>query len=563
MFRFGLKTKLVAGFGTLLTFLVLLGGSSYYAVQRVADVTEAANSSLQERQLAAMSENAFRRTVRAANDHIFNGDAASLKRYQTEREETRARLAELRNTLTSDQTLTLLDAFRNAGERALRLDDRAIALRRASRTYEATTLAFGPEMEESMRAMAEAAAQLETIEGQVAQDNLSVEHQMQRRANHITITLVSLGLVLGLLTTALIGRSITVGISRMLVMIQQVAERNLTIEDIETGTDDEIGKACLALNQMKNNLCEMIVAIVATAERVASASEEIAVSTTRSAESAETQSRQADQVSGAIEELAVTVQLVEEHSRKAGATSLKSAEVARAGASVMDETLSAIRHIASSSRNNAVRVTDLGASSLQITKIVGVIQDIADQTNLLALNAAIEAARAGEQGRGFAVVADEVRKLAERTTSATKEISVTVKSIQSETQNAVDAMERESRDVEEGVGKTAASGAVLKEIMQMSAEVDSAITQITDAARTQLTAADQVRSSIHEISNLVRGSSASAQETASACSDLSRLAANLRQMVNRFTLPSRGARNGPADRAPQTSARPRAAAAGQ
>jgi methyl-accepting chemotaxis protein len=563
MSRFGLKTKLVAGFGTLLTLLVLLGASSYYAVLRVAVATEAANSSLQEKHLAAMTENAFLRAIRLANDQIFNGDAVSLRRYETEKAETRARLSELKRTLTSDKALALLTSLQNAGEHALRMDDKAIALRRASRSYEATTLAFSPEMEAAMRDITNAATQLETVEDQLAQDSLAVEHQMQQRANHITITLVSLGLVLGLLTTALIGRSITVGISRMLIMIQQVAERNLTIEDIETGTDDEIGKACLALNQMKNNLCEMIVAIAATAERVASASEEIAVSTTRSAESAETQSRQADQVSGAIEELAVTVQLVEEHSRKAGAMSLKSAEVARAGADVVDETLSAIRHIASSSRDNAVRVTDLGASSRQITKIVAVIQDIADQTNLLALNAAIEAARAGEQGRGFAVVADEVRKLAERTTSATEEISVTVKSIQSETQNAVDAMEHESRDVEAGVEKTAASGAVLKEIMQMSAEVDSAITQITDAARTQLDAASQAGSSIQQISNLVRESSASAQETASACNDLSRLAANLRQMVNRFTLPSHGARKSPPHRAPHTSPHARAAAAGQ
>ena len=446
------------------------------------------------------------------------------------------------------------------------MTDRAIALHRASHSYEATTLAFGPEMEQAMAEMAEAAAQLGTMEDRLAQDDLAVEHQTEGRANFITIALVSLGLLAGLLTATLIGRSIAAGISRMLLVIHQVTERNLAIEDIPVASSDELGKACLALNQMKNNLCEMIIAITGTAERVASASEQIAVSAERSASSARSQSSQAGQVSCAMEEMAATVHLVDENSRKASSSSLKSAEVAQRGGVVIEETLAAIRNIAESSRDNARRVNALGASSLQISKIVAVIQDIADQTNMLALNAAIEAARAGEQGRGFAVVADEVRKLAERTTSATKEIATTVKSIQSDTQNAVDAMERQSREVEGGVEKTSASGAVLNEIMHMSAEVDSAITQITDAARTQMSATQQVKSSIVEISNLVRESSTSADETASACNDLSRHALDLRHMVNQFKLPSshwQDRLSEPATAPPEPPIRAVAAAAGR
>jgi methyl-accepting chemotaxis protein len=140
-----------------------------------------------------------------------------------------------------------------------------------------------------------------------------------------------------------------------------------------------------------------------------------------------------------------------------------------------------MRSIAESTKAVASRITELGKSSEQIGKIIAVIDDIADQTNLLALNAAIEAARAGEQGRGFAVVADEVRKLAERTTKATKEIASMIESIQKETKSPVQAMEKGSREVQLGVEKTTASGAALGEIIRMSEQVGDMISQIAEA----------------------------------------------------------------------------------
>ena len=145
-----------------------------------------------------------------------------------------------------------------------------------------------------------------------------------------------------------------------------------------------------------------------------------------------------------------------------------------------------MRGIADSTTKVASTVTQLGKGSEQIGKIISVIDDIADQTNLLALNAAIEAARAGEQGRGFAVVADEVRKLAERTTKATKEITDMIESIQRETQNAVQAMEQEIKEVQVGVEATSASGAALREIIKLSEDVGDMIATIATAATNNL-----------------------------------------------------------------------------
>jgi methyl-accepting chemotaxis protein len=179
---------------------------------------------------------------------------------------------------------------------------------------------------------------------------------------------------------------------------------------------------------------------------------------------------------------------------------------------------------------------ELGKSSDQIGRIAGVIDDIADQTNLLALNAAIEAARAGEQGRGFAVVADEVRKLAERTTTATKEIAQMIKNIQEETRTAVTAMEAGTKQVEDGVQSTSQAGDSLKQIIHMSEQVGEMITHIATAATEQSSAGEEVNNNMEQIAKLVRESAEGAQQSAKACQDLSGLALDLQNLVTKFKL---------------------------
>src|SRR5215471_8755116 len=237
-----------------------------------------------------------------------------------------------------------------------------------------------------------------------------------------------------------------------------------------------------------------------------------------------------------------TVMQVSENSNKAAEASRQAAETARHGGSIIDETLAKMRGIAQSVGATARKVEELGKSSDQIGRIIGVIDDIADQTNLLALNAAIEAARAGEQGRGFAVVADEVRKLAERTTTATKEIAQMIKSIQDETRLAVGAMEQGTKQVEEGVSSTAKAGESLQEIIRMSEQVGEMITHIATAATEQSSATEQVNNNMDQIARLVKESAVGAQQAAKACQDLSGLALDLQKMVGEFKLEGKSAR---------------------
>jgi methyl-accepting chemotaxis protein len=237
-----------------------------------------------------------------------------------------------------------------------------------------------------------------------------------------------------------------------------------------------------------------------------------------------------------MQEMSTTVNTVSDSCNKAADAAREAAETARAGGSIVDATLAKMRLIAGAVGASATKMEELGKSSDQIGRIISVIDDIADQTNLLALNAAIEAARAGEQGRGFAVVADEVRKLAERTTTATKEIAQMIKNIQDETKVAVSAMESGTQQVEEGVTSTAKAGDSLRAIIQMSEQVGGMITEIATAAAQQSSTTEQVNGNVEQISKLAKESAIGAQQSAAACQDLSSLALDLQTMVSKFKL---------------------------
>jgi methyl-accepting chemotaxis protein len=322
---------------------------------------------------------------------------------------------------------------------------------------------------------------------------------------------------------------------RLMLMDISQGDGDLT-KRLDDTTKDELAEISKYFNLFIEKLRGIISQVAQSAVQVASASNQLHSTAEQIATGAEEVASQTGTVATASEEMSATSGDIAQNCLLAADTSNRTSETARSGASVVQDTINGMERIASRVRDAAKTVEDLGARSDQIGAIIGTIEDIADQTNLLALNAAIEAARAGEQGRGFAVVADEVRALAERTTRATREIGEMIKAIQNETKGAVAAMEEGVNEVEKGTESSIRSGEALEMILAQISDVTMQVNQIATAAEEQTATTGEITSNISQITEVVNATARGASETAAASSQLSREAEHLQQLVGQFKL---------------------------
>ncbi|MDP3150771.1 MAG: methyl-accepting chemotaxis protein [Ignavibacteria bacterium] len=326
------------------------------------------------------------------------------------------------------------------------------------------------------------------------------------------------------------------GTNALLVEMDKFADGDLTVEVVPEKENDDIGRLFDGFNKSVQNIREIVQNVISAVEATASASTEISSSAEEMAAGAQEQSSQTTEIAGAVEEMTKTILETSQNSSKSAEAAKNAGTIAKEGGKVVNETIQGMNRIADVVKRSAETVLALGKGSDQIGEIVQVINDIADQTNLLALNAAIEAARAGEQGRGFAVVADEVRKLAERTAKATKEIAVMIKQIQKDTGGAVESMNKGTEEVEKGKSLADKAGQSLKEIIVGVEQVVDMSTQVAAASEEQSSAAEQISKNIEAISSVTQESAAGVQQIARAAEDLNRLTVNLQELTSRFKI---------------------------
>jgi len=326
-------------------------------------------------------------------------------------------------------------------------------------------------------------------------------------------------------------------VNNLVEMVKDVAtgEGDLT-KRLDLRRKDEIGQLAHWFDVFMDKLQALIKEVAGVTNEVASAATQIAASNEEMAQGMQQQQSQTGQVSAAVEEMSVSITEVAQKASDAARKSVEAGEQATRGGGVVEQTIEGMNAISEQVNESAVAVGELGKRGEQIGEVISVINDIADQTNLLALNAAIEAARAGEHGRGFAVVADEVRKLAERTQKATEEVAESIRAIQGETSHAVERMQSGREQVGAGVTLAQEAGASLTEIVTASRSVAEMIQSIAAAAEQQSAASTEVSRSVESINAVTNESAEGVRQASEAAAQLSGKAEQLRALVNRFRL---------------------------
>jgi methyl-accepting chemotaxis protein len=381
----------------------------------------------------------------------------------------------------------------------------------------------------------EFADQLVELQQDVALDEYNLAESRYASIRNSITTLLIIAILVGfLIAFATIGSIVQV-VKELNRVNSQLSQGDLTARVNYAGRD-EFAEVASSVNQMGERFHDMVQKIAASSSQLAAAAEETSAITTETTNSIRRQQNETDQVATAMNEMNATVQEVARSAANAAEAASRADNEANAGKKVVAQTIDVIDSLASEVEKAASVIQNLEKDSEQIGSVLDVIRGIAEQTNLLALNAAIEAARAGEQGRGFAVVADEVRTLASRTQQSTAEIHGMIEKLQSGAANAVRAMDISRQKAQTGVEQVAQAGSSLDAITQTVANINDLNAQIASAAEEQSSVAEEINRNIVNISQVADQTNTGASQTSTASQELARLAEQLQQLVGQFRI---------------------------
>ena len=458
----------------------------------------------------------------------------TLEAFELRNQQIRAAQSVYEKLIDSREERSAYDDYVRLLGQYRQIEERMKSLSRNNQIEELRTL-LNTELLSNSEAVNTVLTRLLDINNSMANDSNQKAAEQYDSAFGLVVALLVLATALTMLFAWLLTRSITLPIAQALDAAENIAEGNLT-QPIKVDGDDEAGRLLRAMNKMQEKLRDTLQRISGSATQLASAAEELNAVTDESARGLTQQNNEIEQAATAVNEMTSAVEEVARNAVSTSEASKNATASAGDGRDLVQETVSAIERMSGDVQGTATLIGALAEESRDIGKVLDVIRGLADQTNLLALNAAIEAARAGEAGRGFAVVADEVRALAHRTQQSTSEIERMIGSIQAGTEQAVDSMRNSTERAESTLNIAKGAGMSLDTINSAIIEINESNLVIASAAEEQAQVAREVDRNLVNIRDLSVQSATGASQTSAASSELSRLAVDLNGMVSRFRL---------------------------
>lgn len=414
------------------------------------------------------------------------------------------------------------------------LGNKLVELLQAGRHGEAA-LFFDSQLAEQGRVTREALSALIQYQAVNGERNFLKNQESQKFQQFISIGLLVVGIAAGLILSLVITRNITVPLAEVVEIANAIANKQLNLT-VPAGGSNETGQLLTAFGRMQRSLHEVLGGVRSSSGNLSQSALQLQENAAQISQASQQQSEAASAMAAAVEELTTSIEQVAQRAQQAQASADQTRDQSRQGSSVVRNTANEMRAIASKVRDSAEMTRKLGERSQAIDSIVGTIRDIADQTNLLALNAAIEAARAGEQGRGFAVVADEVRKLAERTSQSTQQIGGLIATIRSEIEVVVGDMQSGEVQMESGVALAEQAQSAIDAISHNADEINQLVHDISLALKEQTTASQDVARNVEQVAQLSEENSRAVMQTADATVHLKTLASQLDKAVHSFRL---------------------------
>ncbi|MDD5242134.1 MAG: methyl-accepting chemotaxis protein [Sulfuricella sp.] len=376
-------------------------------------------------------------------------------------------------------------------------------------------------------------SQLVSFQQAAVKDTYEKSRAHGKKLIFVGLSVFGVSIIILLIGISLLSADIHRGIQALKDTLAKVAQGDLSVT-VPFKRKDELGEMGQSLENTTAHLKHIVEGVKNAADKAASASTNLSNQLEQVISRGSARNERVMQVAAAMEEISVANSEVESSASGAGEAVHRNEEYARQGDENMGKNRAAMEKMVATAHNSVNIISNLNDSIQKIGQITTVIKEIADQTNLLALNAAIEAARAGEQGRGFAVVADEVRKLAERTSSSTNEIAGVVNAIRSETEAAVTSMSEVEREVQESANFNRLTGEALKQVVEAANQVTGLVSHIAGSTREQTAATEEVARNMEEISALTEENSANIRQVGQAAEDVSHIAIELQQLVGQF-----------------------------